>query len=251
MIYLILMPKLINYASKFEICLTFFINQFVKMMFVKILHVYPRNILFVLSIYLITSYNINGQSDSPFLIVDQFGYLPNAPKIAVIKDPQIGFDAENSFTPGSLYAVVNNATGDTVFTGTPVSWRDGGTNTSSGDRAWHFDFTEVSATGTYFIVDVEKNIRSYRFNISPSVYNEVLRQTMRTFFTSGWVLPRRSHMQSQHGPTGQAISVRARTRKPACSMPPAILIPKGMLAEAGMMPVISTSIQDGMPVTLY
>ena len=152
------------------------------MLFSRFLVFCFRGVFLTLVIHL-SAYNaVYGQSDSPFLIVDQYGYLPGAPKIAVIKDPQVGFDADNSFTPGSLYAVINNATGDTVFTGTPVSWRNGGTNTSSGDRVWHFDFTEVSATGTYYIADVEKNIRSYRFNISPSVYNEVLRQAMRTFF---------------------------------------------------------------------
>jgi endoglucanase len=124
----------------------------------------------------------SGQSDMPYIIVDQFGYLPGAPKIAVIKDPQVGFDAHNSFTPGPRYAVVNAATGDTVFKGKPVSWQNGAIDPSSGDRVWHFDFSEVSATGTYFVADVERNIRSYRFNISPSVYNEVLRQAMRTFF---------------------------------------------------------------------
>ena len=126
--------------------------------------------------------NLNGQSDSPFIIVDQFGYLPGAPKIAVIKDPQIGFDSGNSFTPGSLYAVVNSASGDTVFAGSPVSWKNGMTDPSSGDKVWHFDFSEVSANGTYYVVDVEQKISSYPFRISPSVYNEVLRQAVRTFF---------------------------------------------------------------------
>jgi endoglucanase len=122
------------------------------------------------------------QSDSPFIIVDQFGYLPGAPKIAVIKDPQAGFDSLNYFTPGSRYAVVNAVTGDTVFSGSPVSWKNGMTDPSSGDRAWHFNFSEVTANGSYYVVDVENKISSYPFSISPSVYNEVLRQAMRTFF---------------------------------------------------------------------
>jgi endoglucanase len=128
------------------------------------------------------SLNLNSQSDSPFIIVDQFGYLPDAPKIAVIKDPQAGFDAKNSFTPGTVYAVVDAASGDTVFAGSPVSWKNGMTDPSSGDKVWHFDFSDVTANGTYYVVDVEKNISSYPFRISPSVYNEVLRQAMRTYF---------------------------------------------------------------------
>jgi len=43
----------------------------------------------------------------PPIIVDQFGYVPSLNKIAVIKDPKIGFDAGRSFTPGQRYAVIN------------------------------------------------------------------------------------------------------------------------------------------------
>ena len=123
-----------------------------------------------------------GQSGSPFIIVDQFGYLPNAPKVAVIRDPQVGFDADYSFTPGRVYALVDAATGEKVFKGAPVSWMNGMTDPSSGDRVWHFDFSEFSRTGTWFVLDVENDVRSFRFSISPSVYNEVLRQAMRTNF---------------------------------------------------------------------
>ena len=38
---------------------------------------------------------------SPYIVVDQFGYLPDGEKIAVIRDPQTGFDASESFTPGA------------------------------------------------------------------------------------------------------------------------------------------------------
>jgi endoglucanase len=124
----------------------------------------------------------SGQSGSPFIIVDQFGYLPDAPKVAVIKDPRVGFDSVNSFTPGRSYALVDAVTGEKVFTGTPVSWMNGMTDPSSGDMAWHFDFSGYSRNGTYFVLDVEKDVRSFRFRISPSVYNEVLRQAMRSNF---------------------------------------------------------------------
>ena len=123
-----------------------------------------------------------GQSGSPFIIVDQFGYLPHAPKIAVIKDPQVGFDSINSFMPGNLYALVDAVTGEMVLTGSPVSWMNGMTDPSSGDRVWHFDFSEVTRQGYFFVLDVENDVRSFRFSISPSVYNEVLRQAMRTNF---------------------------------------------------------------------
>ena len=37
---------------------------------------------------------------SPHIKVDQFGYLPNNRKVAVVVDPQIGYNAAESFSPG-------------------------------------------------------------------------------------------------------------------------------------------------------
>jgi endoglucanase len=122
------------------------------------------------------------QTVSKFIIVDQFGYLPDAQKIAVIKDPQVGFDADESFTPGQTYIVVNAITGEHALSGIPVSWNNGATDESSGDKTWHFDFSPVSEIGRYYILDVDNNVRSFEFEISPIVYNEVLKQAMRMFF---------------------------------------------------------------------
>ncbi len=122
------------------------------------------------------------QTVSKFIIADQFGYLPDAQKIAVIRDPQVGFDAGESFTPGQNYAVVNAITGAHAFAGNPVKWKSGSTDASSGDKAWHFDFSPVTEIGRYYILDVENNVRSFEFEISPVVYNEVLKQAMRMFF---------------------------------------------------------------------
>jgi endoglucanase len=124
----------------------------------------------------------SAQTLSNFIIADQFGYLPDARKIAVIKNPQVGFDAGESFTPGSTYSLVNSFTGEQVFTASPSIWKSGATDPSSGDKAWLFDFSTVTQKGSYYVLDVEKNLRSFEFEISPSVYNEVLRQAMRSFF---------------------------------------------------------------------
>src|SRR5215469_11164410 len=37
----------------------------------------------------------------PVIVVDQFGYPTKASKIAVIRDPQMGYDNAISFTPGT------------------------------------------------------------------------------------------------------------------------------------------------------
>ncbi len=119
---------------------------------------------------------------SPFIVADQFGYLPDGEKVAVIRDPQTGFDASASFTPGTTYALVNAATGARVYSAAPSAWNGGATDTSSGDKAWWFTFTSVTTPGDYYVLDVDRNVRSYPFQISDQVYRDVLKQAVRMLF---------------------------------------------------------------------
>jgi len=135
-----------------------------------------------MTLFMMTAAGIAAQDFSKFIVLDQFGYRPDSRKVAVIRDPQVGFDADESFEPGSWYAVVDATSGEMVFTKQIEIWGDGKTDGSSGDRAWHFDFSEFSQAGSYYILDQEKNVRSYEFVIAHNVYNEVLRQAMRSFF---------------------------------------------------------------------
>src|SRR5688572_441833 len=128
--------------------------------------------------FLFWARNASAQTLSKYIVVDQFGYLPSSKKIAVIRDPQVGFDASESFTPGTQYALVDKSTEQSVFTAAPVSWKAGATDNSSGDKAWWFDFSSITNPGTYYVHDVEKNLKSFEFEISPSIYNGVLRQAV-------------------------------------------------------------------------
>jgi endoglucanase len=119
---------------------------------------------------------------SNFIVVDQFGYLPDAQKVAVIRDPQTGYDAAQSFTPGSNYQLVNLQTGQAVHTGTAAAWKAGATSTESGDKIWWFDFSNITAAGSYAVVDIEQNVRSPGFKIAADVYKPVLKHAVRTFF---------------------------------------------------------------------
>src|SRR5436190_10998785 len=117
--------------------------------------------------------------------IDQFGYLPGSRKIAVIVDPQTGYNAAESFSPGTgtnQYQVRNWSTNAVVYSGTLVAWNSGATHTQSGDRGWRFDFTPVTTTGSYYIYDVANNVGSYRFEVNNSVYTQVLKQAARMFF---------------------------------------------------------------------
>jgi endoglucanase len=130
--------------------------------------------------------------NSPFIVVDQFGYLPNAQKIAVVRDPMQGFDADDSYTPGDTFELVKDDVTDTVvFSGPITEWNGGNADTysnedernhASGDRAWWFDFSSVTADGDYYVRDPATGEISPTFTIDDDVYVEVLRQAMRIFF---------------------------------------------------------------------
>jgi hypothetical protein len=47
----------------------------------------------------------------PVIVVDQFGFPTKASKVAVIRDPQEGYDSAVHFAPGTTYAVVDRSTG--------------------------------------------------------------------------------------------------------------------------------------------
>lgn len=140
------------------------------------------NFLGLLISLLSISHIANSQELSPYIVVDQFGYRPNSEKIAVIRNPEIGFDANESFTPGATYALVQAENDSIILTGEPISWQNGFIDTISGDQAWWFNFTEISTEGSYYVLDVEKNVRSFEFDIKEDVYNEILKQAIRTFF---------------------------------------------------------------------
>lgn len=116
------------------------------------------------------------------LLVDQFGYRPSDAKVAVLRDPKVGFDAKDGFVPGTLYQVRNTDDGHVVFSGSPLEWQRGATEASSGDRGWWFDFSSVTAPGRYFLFDAQKGVRSATFSIDPEVYKNVLRAAMRMYF---------------------------------------------------------------------
>ncbi|HYW94240.1 MAG TPA: glycoside hydrolase family 9 protein, partial [Bacteroidales bacterium] len=138
--------------------------------------------LLTLILGVVFSVAATAQELSQFIIVDQFGYLPGVQKIAILKDPQVGFDSDTSYSPGSVFHVVNARTGEKVYSGSITSWNGGNTDPSSGDKAWHFDFSDFSQPGSYYILDEENGLRSYEFDIANNVYNDVLKQAMRMFF---------------------------------------------------------------------
>ncbi|MCB0780897.1 MAG: hypothetical protein KDC03_15480, partial [Flavobacteriales bacterium] len=88
------------------------------------------------------AFHVSAQN-APFLVVDQFGYRPLDPKVAVIRDPQAGFNAAESYTPGPLIEVRELPGRTVVWSGAPAAWNGGQTDPMSGDRGWWVDFSAV------------------------------------------------------------------------------------------------------------
>jgi hypothetical protein len=112
-----------------------------------------KSLIFSISFGFIIHFSSLAQTHSRSIIIDQFGYLPDSKKIAVIKDPRIGFDSLESFVPGKSYSLVDAATGEKKYTSEIIVWRNGAIDKSSGDKVWHFDFSVIKEPGTYYILD--------------------------------------------------------------------------------------------------
>lgn len=122
------------------------------------------------------------QTYSDNIKVDQFGYVPRVTKIAVISQPQEGFNAPSSFVPGSNYQVVRRSDSEVVYTGEIQEWNNGLVHQQSGDKVWWFDFSEFQEEGLYYIVDPFNNVRSHPFRIASNVYSGVLKHAVRFFY---------------------------------------------------------------------
>ena len=99
--------------------------------------------LTILGVILFVQTVLMAQDLSDHIVVDQFGYQPASRKVAVIRNPRTGFDADQSFSPGKWYALVEAETGDPVYRAGLSAWKNGEIDDSSGDIAWHFDFSSI------------------------------------------------------------------------------------------------------------
>jgi len=117
-----------------------------------------------------------------YIMVDQFGYRNHDPKIAVIANPQIGFNAADSFNPAPIYEVRKWENDQVVFADTIREWNRGAVDFTSGDKGWWFDFSPVVEDGIYYIYDTINQVGSYQFQIRPEIYKDILKAVMRVFY---------------------------------------------------------------------
>ncbi|MEM1358119.1 MAG: glycoside hydrolase family 9 protein [Bacteroidota bacterium] len=122
------------------------------------------------------------QSPSKFIHVDQFGYFPEAEKVAVLSDPQQGMNAGDSFSPGTQLEIKDATTNVTVWMGAPVQWNNGATHSNSGDRGWWLDFSDLTTPGDYYLLDPDSGERSAEFAVGSDVYDQLMVDAGRIFF---------------------------------------------------------------------
>jgi len=122
------------------------------------------------------------QTPSPFIHVDQFGYLPDRPKVAVISSPEVGFNRADSYTPGTFLQVWNATTNAIALSAEVEIWNEGAVHAQSGDRGWWVDFSELNTPGEYYLLDPSTGARSVRFQVSDTIYKPILRSVGRTFY---------------------------------------------------------------------
>ena len=116
-------------------------------------------------------------SQSPFRL-DLFGYLPGEVNRVVIADPQIGFNAADSYSPSDQLMVVGPSASWPV---SATAWSGGATDNHSGDAGWVIDLPELPPGG-YHILDGGTGAISPTFEVATTVYHQALKDAGRMFF---------------------------------------------------------------------
>ncbi|MFK7954389.1 MAG: glycoside hydrolase family 9 protein [Ekhidna sp.] len=107
------------------------------------------------------------------VLVDQFGYRPQDPKVAVVIGHPDG---------AQPYELRDAETDQVIEVMTPIKWWNGTVHSQSGERAWWVDFSRIKEPGKYVFVRVDGETRSAEFDIRSDVYRDVLIAATRMFF---------------------------------------------------------------------
>ncbi|MEO1434143.1 MAG: glycoside hydrolase family 9 protein [Bacteroidota bacterium] len=137
---------------------------------------------FLFCLFLLCYTLSSAQLFSDRILVDQFGYLPEGQKIAVLSNPQNGYNSSDSYSPAASYELRDASTNQSVMMLTPEAWKNGQTHGQSGDQVWHLDFSSFETPGSYYIYDPANNFRSMEFDIETHVYLEVSKAALKTFY---------------------------------------------------------------------
>jgi endoglucanase len=117
-----------------------------------------------------------------YIAIDQFGYRPKMTKVAVLVDPERGWNAADNYEPQGTFEVRRWEDGSVAFSGRVTPWNNGQVDPNSGDRGSWFNFTRLDQPGLYYVYDPTNQVRSYPFEIGEDVYRKVLKTAERMFY---------------------------------------------------------------------
>jgi endoglucanase len=125
--------------------------------------------------------------EKSYIRVDQFGYLPNEKKFAVISKAESGFNAGAGIVLNVNQAVELRKKSDNtvVFSANATVWNSGIIDARNGDKGWWVDFTSYATEGEYYIRVFKTDgtsVDSYPFKISNNVYKDVLKTAVNMFY---------------------------------------------------------------------
>lgn len=110
---------------------------------------------------------IASHADTESLLINQVGYLPEAPKVALIRDEAASFE------------IIDAVSGKKVFSATAGEaryWE------LSGDTVRTADFSELTKPGTYRLCLEGSDRCSAPFRIGEDVYREITRASVKSFY---------------------------------------------------------------------
>lgn len=122
-------------------------------------------------------------SEIALIRVDQFGYYEDQIKIAVLADPQVGVNASDSYTPSNNIKLINASNDLAVMDLTKTTINSGNTEANSGDKLWQINFTSYNTPGTYYIHDLDEDVRSHDFAIGDgNNYGNLLKAALKELY---------------------------------------------------------------------
>ena len=132
-----------------------------------------------------SAFQSSALASPPNILIDQFGYRPSDPKVAVIQQANATTEDDPNLYQhlNDTFQVIDVEAPDApVYTASAEIWADGKIHDQSGDRVAWFDFSTVQTPGNYVIQNTRTGETSAQFAIAPDVYQNVLKTATRMYY---------------------------------------------------------------------
>lgn len=164
------------------------------------------------ALVLILAYSLNAAPISELIVVDQLGYRPASDKWFMIAVPVTGQNAGQGRPPASEVQIRRTSDLAVVQSISLQRWSNGAVHSSSGDRVWQGEFSNLRSPGTYHIYDPANDVQSFDFDIREDAYNSILTASTKSYYyqRSGTAITPEYGEQWTHGPAHIANQLASR-----------------------------------------